>query len=84
MISTGDVEGLQALELTAASTVEEAVGRLVQLHQAGIRLLGLNHFVDTALSGSAHGENRGGLSMLGRQLLPLAEQMGFVLDLAHA
>jgi membrane dipeptidase len=80
------VEGLLALELERDSSLATAVQRLRQLHAAGVRLLGLNHFTDTALSGSAHGEapDTKGLSALGSLLIPLMERMGFVLDLAHA
>eukprot|EP01047_Picozoa_sp_COSAG01_P064985 COSAG01_NODE_8693_length_2695_cov_2.444915_1_plen_388_part_00 len=80
------VEGLLALELERDSSLATAVQRLRQLHGAGVRLLGLNHFTDTALSGSAHGEapDTKGLSALGSLLIPVMESMGFVLDLAHA
>lgn len=80
------IEGLQALELSSRSTVDEMEERLRILFDAGVRLLGLNHFTDTPLSGSAHGEDPQhlGLSSLGRELIPLAEKLGFVLDLAHA
>ncbi len=79
------IEGLHALELTPESSVADMEARLLIMYDAGVRLLGLSHFIDNALSGSAHGEDpmKIGLSPLGARLVPLAEQMGFVLDLAH-
>lgn len=42
------VEGLLALELTPHHRLLDAEARLRQLHAAGFRLLGLNHFVECA------------------------------------
>ena len=54
------------------------------LHDAGYRIMGLAHFFDNALGGSAHGVDKGGLTPLGRQLIELMDQRGVIIDLAHA
>ncbi len=54
------------------------------LYDAGYRIMGLAHFFDNALGGSAHGVDKGGLTPLGRQLIELMDQRGVIIDLAHA
>ena len=48
------------------------------------RMLGLVHFFDNAVGGSVHGERQGGLSEFGRAVLRRAEQLGMLVDVAHA
>jgi microsomal dipeptidase-like Zn-dependent dipeptidase len=70
------IEGLQAIERNPAN--------LDRLFEAGYRMMGLVHFYDNAVGGSAHGGRRGGLSELGRRVIRRMEQRGIVVDLAHA
>jgi len=70
------IEGAHALE-----------GRLVNLDRLfglGFRLMGLTHFQDNEVAGSAHGATRGGLTALGREVVHRMEQLGMIVDLAHA
>lgn len=70
------VEGLHALE-----------GRLEHvdaLFDVGVRMMGLAHFFDNEVSGSAHGAEKGGLTPFGRQVIARMEERGIALDLAHA
>jgi membrane dipeptidase len=70
------VEGLQALD-----------GRLDvvdTLYAAGYRIMGLAHFFDNEVAGSAHGAVRGGLTPLGREVVRRMESLGVLVDLAHA
>ncbi len=70
------IEGLQALD-----------GRLDivdTLYAAGYRIMGLAHFFDNEVAGSAHGAAQGGLTPLGRQVVPRMESLGVLVDLAHA
>lgn len=70
------VEGLHALE-----------GRLDgvdSLYASGYRMLGLTHFFDNEVAGSAHGVQQGGLTPLGREVIGRMEELGMILDLAHA
>jgi len=70
------IEGLQALD-----------GRLDivdTLYTAGYRIMGLAHFFDNEVAGSAHGTAQGGLTPLGRQVVQRMETLGILVDLAHA
>src|SRR4029079_15384948 len=51
---------------------------------AGFRMIGLAHFFDNAVAGSAHGVEKGGLTALGRELVPELEGRRIVVDLAHS
>ena len=42
------------------------------------------HFVDTEISGSAHGTGKGGLTPIGREWLGKLEEKRILVDLAHA
>lgn len=57
---------------------------LDRLFEAGFRLVGLAHFFDNELGGSAHGVSKGGLTELGGELVAEMERRGMVIDLAHA
>ena len=71
------LEGMHALE----GGGEDA---LLELHRAGFRMMGLTHFFDNEIAGSAHGIEKYGLTELGRLLLPRMERLGITIDLAHA
>lgn len=43
-----------------------------------------SHFHDNELGGSAHGETREGLSEFGEEVIRKMEELGIVVDLAHA
>ncbi|WP_305091823.1 dipeptidase [Prescottella sp. R16] len=70
------VEGLQNLE--------GDIGNLDVLYDAGLRMAGFTHFFDNEVAGSMHGEDKGGLTDLGRQVLTELERRGVVVDIAHA
>ncbi|MFI5225703.1 MAG: dipeptidase [Candidatus Limnocylindrales bacterium] len=63
------------------SQIEGLVDRLVE---AGYRMMGPSHFLDTEFAGSAHGAAKGGLTALGRELVALLEARSVIVDLAHA
>ena len=70
------IEGLHALE-----------GKLANvdvLFAAGFRMMGLAHFFDNEVSGSAHGAEKGGVTALGREVIARMEALGIAVDLAHA
>ncbi len=69
------IEGLHDLEGKAAN--------LDKLYAAGYRMAGLTHFFDNALAGSMHGEQKGGLTPFGRQIIGLMEAKGMIVDIAH-
>jgi membrane dipeptidase len=70
------IEGLHALE----GRLEHVDG----LFDAGFRMMGLAHFFDNEVAGSAHGAEKGGLTPLGVQVVARMEALGIALDLAHA
>jgi microsomal dipeptidase-like Zn-dependent dipeptidase len=70
------LEGTHALEGDLAN-----VGRLFR---AGFRMFGLTHFFDNEVGGSAHGVDKGGLTAFGVQLLERMDELGILVDLAHA
>ena len=70
------IEGLQDLEGKLAN--------LDVLYAAGFRMAGMAHFFDNEVSGSMHGEAKGGLTPLGRQVIARMERIGMIVDIAHA
>ena len=76
------VGGLLAIE--GAQCLEGKLRNLEVLHAAGFRMLGLVHFFDNAVGGSVHGEHKGGLTAFGRAAIRRAEQLGMLIDVAHA
>ena len=81
-LSAGGIKGLLALEgMHALDGGEES---LEEFHSAGFRMMGLTHFFDNELAGSAHGVDKYGLTELGRSLIPRMEAFGITIDLAHA
>ena len=70
------IEGLHALD----GTLEN----VDVLFAHGYRMMGLTHFFDNEVAGSAHGVTHGGLTALGQQVVSRMEQLGIIVDLAHA
>ncbi|MEA3064492.1 MAG: rane dipeptidase [Sphingomonadales bacterium] len=70
------VEGLQNLE--------GRLDNLDRLHAAGFRMAGLAHFFDNEVAGSMHGQRKGGLTPLGRQVVRAMEAKGMIVDIAHS
>ncbi|BCA60527.1 dipeptidase [Sphingomonas sp. HMP6] len=70
------IEGLQDLEGKFAN--------LDTLYTAGFRMAGLAHFFDNDVAGSMHGEAKGGLTPLGRQVVRRMEAIGMIADIAHS
>ncbi len=69
------VEGLHNLEGDLAN--------VDVLYDAGFRMVGLTHFFDNEVAGSMHGEDKGGLTEFGREVVARMEGLGMVVDLAH-
>ena len=70
------LEGLQDLE--------GDFDNLQRLFDAGARMAGFTHFFDNEVAGSMHGEDKGGLTELGRDVFREMERIGMVVDVAHA
>ena len=72
------------LGLEGAHALEGEVKNVDVLAQAGFRMIGLTHFFDNDLAGSAHGVNKGGLTEKGREVVRRLEAGSVLVDLAHA
>lgn len=55
-----------------------------RLYDAGFRMMGITHFFDNELGGSAHGVQKGGLTPFGRECVKKMEEKHILIDLAHA
>ena len=51
---------------------------------AGYRMVGLAHFFDNEVAGSAHGVAKGGLTPLGREVVRRLEEKAILVDLANS
>jgi microsomal dipeptidase-like Zn-dependent dipeptidase len=76
------VGGLLAAE--GMHPLEGEVAGVDALFEAGYRMLAPTHFFDNEIGGSAHGEDKGGLSHLGARAIERMQQLGMLIDLAHA
>jgi membrane dipeptidase len=72
------------LGIEGAHALEGDLANVDRLYAAGFRLFGLTHFFDNEVGGSAHGLAKGGLTPFGRRVVARMEQLGIVVDLAHA
>lgn len=64
-------------------TLEGRRENLEKFYNAGMRMAGLVHFFDNDLAGSMHGEEKGGLTNFGREIVRDMEEMGMIVDIAH-
>ncbi|KAA3656591.1 MAG: peptidase M19 [Calditrichaeota bacterium] len=72
------------LGIEGAQVLEGDVANVDVLYKAGIRMMAPTHFFDTEMSGSAHGVQRGGLTASGIKMIKKMQQLGMMIDLAHA
>jgi microsomal dipeptidase-like Zn-dependent dipeptidase len=72
------------LGLEGAHVLEGQADKVEVLFRAGYRMVGLVHFFDNEVAGSAHGVHKGGLTPLGQETVRRLEAQGMLVDLAHA
>lgn len=72
------------LSAEGAQALDDDVGNLDQLQEAGFRMIGLAHFFDNAFAGSAHGVAKSGLTAKGRELVARMQERGVLVDLSHS
>jgi microsomal dipeptidase-like Zn-dependent dipeptidase len=72
------------LGIEGAHALEGNLENIDVLFDAGVRMMAPTHFFDTEVSGSAHGEQKGGLTPMGREMIGRMEKLGMLVDLAHA
>ena len=81
----GDSNGVAAiLAMEGLQALEGKLPRLDTLFTEGYRIGGLTHFFDNEVGGSSAGEAKGGLTDFGRQVIARMEEVGMIVDLAHA
>lgn len=76
------VAGLLSLE--GAHALEGNLQNLTGLYNAGYRIIGLTHFFDNEVGGSAHGLKKNGLTEFGRKVIEQAQNNHMLIDLSHA
>ncbi|MGE0128349.1 MAG: dipeptidase [Blastocatellales bacterium] len=72
------------LGIEGAHALSGDVNNLDRLYDAGFRMIGMAHFFDNEMAGSAHGVAKHGLTDKGRELVKRMEEKGVFVDLAHA
>jgi len=78
----GVVGGILGIE--GAHALGGSLAAVDTLFAHGFRSIGLTHFFDNEVGGSAHGIDKGGLTDFGRTVVRRMESLGMVIDLAHA
>lgn len=72
------------LSVEGAQALQGDINNLETIYQAGVRMIGLTHFFDNEVGGSAHGIKKGGLTDFGKQLIKEMERRHILVDVAHA
>jgi len=70
--------------IEGAHPLEGNIENLDLLFDRGLRIVGLTHFFDNELGGSLHGISHEGLSEFGRAVIRRANELGLIIDVAHA
>lgn len=78
----GIVAGMLAIE--GAHALDGDPANVDRLFDAGYRMMSGAHFFDNEMAGSAHGEEKGGFTEAGRDMLKRMEAKGMIFDLSHA
>ncbi|PZX48924.1 dipeptidase [Algoriphagus chordae] len=71
------------LGIEGAHALEGDIANLDRVYEAGVRMIGLTHFFDNELGGSAHGQSQDGLTEFGREVVRKMNKLGIFVDLAH-
>jgi len=72
------------LGIEGAQALQGKMENLDIVYEAGVRMIGLTHFFDNEVGGSAHGIEKGGITDFGVELISKMEQMNIFVDLSHA
>lgn len=72
------------LGIEGAQALQGDLDNIDVVFNAGIRMIGLTHFFDNEVGGSAHGVNKGGITEFGKQAVKKMQQKNILIDLAHA
>lgn len=72
------------LSFEGAHALEGDIGNIERFHAAGFRLMELHHFFDNELGGSLHGQSKGGLTSVGKDMVAEMESRQIIIDVAHS
>jgi membrane dipeptidase len=72
------------LGLESSDGTKYSLKNVERLFAAGFRTSELCHFTDTPFAAAASGVSKGGLTSLGREAVALMNELGMIVDLAHA
>lgn len=72
------------LGVEGAHALEGDLANVDRFFAAGIRMMAPSHFFDNDIGGSVHGLNKTGLTDKGRKLVRRMNELGMLIDLAHA
>ena len=72
------------LGLEGAQALEGHLDTVNRLYDAGFRMIGLSHFFDNEVAGSAHGLSQEGLTPFGKKVIQRMAELNMLVDLAHA
>ncbi len=72
------------LGVEGAQVLEGKLENVQAMYDVGIRMIGITHFFDNKLGGSAHGVNKGGITEFGRVAVKKMEELNITIDLSHA
>ncbi len=72
------------LGIEGAQALEGKIKNLQKVYDAGVRMIGLAHFFDNEVGGSAHGVEKYGLTDFGKEVIREMEEKHMLVDLSHA
>ncbi len=72
------------LAIEGAHALDGDPANVEVLADAGFRMMSPAHFFDNAFGGSAHGIEKGGLTVAGREMIARMEARSMIVDVAHA
>lgn len=81
-LNVGALAGVYGIE--GAHPLEGEIENLDRLYDAGLRVVGLQHFFDNELGGSLHGTSGAGLTDFGRAVIARANEREMIIDVAHS
>ena len=81
-LNVGALAGVFGID--GAHPLEGDIDNLDRLYDAGLRVVGLQHFFDNELGGSLHGTSGAGLTDFGRAVIARANEREMIIDVAHS
>lgn len=81
---TGKINGTAGiLSIEGLHALNGDLKNIEVIQKAGFRIIGLSHFFDNEIAGSAHGLHKRGLTPFGVKVVTELEKRNMIIDLAH-